>query len=196
MAHIPRLEVLNLQLGEMAILPDSFLANAAQLASLTLEANYLTELSAGFLASLPQLSRLDMAYHLQALPDSFMARAPRLQQICLLAESLWPVSPHCGCPTCPDCLKGDCTSFASTNCLLIFLAFVARISKLYLILSLDIPLEPPQGHLGELLARHGTNIRTTVGWPDVLNVRKSPGVQPDNLTEQVSEISDIYVMGH
>ena len=88
MGHIPRLEVLNLQLGEMAILPDSFLANAAQLASLTLEANYINELSSGFLASLPQLSRLDKPYHLHALPDSFMARAPRLQQLCLLAESL------------------------------------------------------------------------------------------------------------
>ena len=42
-----------------------------------------------------------------------------------------------------------------------FLAFAPRISKLDLILSLDIPLEPPQGHLGELLRLHGTNYRTT-----------------------------------
>ena len=195
MSHIPRLDMLDLQLGEMAFLPDSFLANAPQLSSLTLEANYLTALPPGFLASTPQLSRLDMtAYHLQALPERFMAHAPRLQQLCLLAELVTYV-PAKWLSHMPELSEVDLYLFHIFRLPSDFLAFAPRISKLDLILGRDFPLDPPQGHLGELLARHGVNYRTTVSWPDVLNIRKSLGIQPDNLMEQVSEKSDIYVLG-
>ena len=184
MARIPRLELLDLQLGEMAFLPDSFLVHTPQMASLTLEANYLTELPSGFLAAALQLlSTLDMTvYHLLALPESFMAHAPRLRRLCLLAESLARV-PALWLSNMPELSEVELYLFRIYELPPDFLAFSPPISNLDLILSLDTPLETPQGHLGELLALHRTNYRTTVSWPDVLKVRKSPGVQLDNLME-------------
>ena len=146
MAHIPRLEVLDLQLGRMAFLPDFFLVHTPQMASLILEANYLTQLPSGFLASAPQLPTLDMtAYHLQALPECFMAHAPRLQHLCLLAESLVRV-PALWLSNMPELSEVELYLFRIYRLPPGIFAFAPRISKLDLILSLDIPLEPPQGH--------------------------------------------------
>ena len=196
LAHAPQLEVLNLHLGEMAFLPESFLDHLPALTSLTLEANYLTEIPSGLLSSAPRLSVLDMqAFHLQFLPDSFMAHVPQLQRLCLVAESLASL-PSQWLSSVPQLSVAELYLLHIYNLPTGFLAFAPSISHLDLILGREVPhLVSPEHHVWDLLINHGTNYRTTVHHPDVLNIRSSLGVQPDNLLEQMSTISDIYVLG-
>ena len=90
LAGAARLQALTVEAGQLATLPNGFLAHTPQLHTLYLDARALAALPADFLAHAPQLQHLTLRapHHLAALPETFLTNAPQLHTLDLDARAL------------------------------------------------------------------------------------------------------------